>query len=135
MISASEFHPRRGPVARVEILSGMAHPISVLFVCSRNKWRSRTAEELCRDLPGYLVKSAGTEPGARVRVTEKLLGWSQLIFVMETKHRDYLRAKFPEALIGRRLVCLRIPDDFTFNDPDLIDRLKAELSPYLPLPE
>ena len=76
-----------------------------------------------------------TEPGARQRVTEGLLGWANLIFVMEAKHRDYLREKFPEALIGKQVVCLRIPDDFTYNDPDLIDLLKASLSPYLPVPE
>ena len=68
-------------------------------------------------------------------MTEGLLGWADLIFVMEAKHRDYLRDKFSEALIGRRVICLRIPDDFQFNDPDLIDLLKASLSPHIPVPE
>jgi predicted protein tyrosine phosphatase len=108
-------------------------PPKLLFICSRNKWRSRTAEELYRDVPGFVAKSAGTEPGSRQRVTEGLIGWADLIFVMEAKHRDYLRAKFPDALAGKRVICLRIPDDFTFNDPDLIDLLKANLSSYLPL--
>ena len=111
------------------------HPLHLLFICSRNKWRSRTAEDLYRNVPGYAAKSAGTEPGARQRVTEGLLGWADLIFVMETRHRDYLQAKFAEAISGKRVICLRIPDDFTYNDPDLIDLLKANLSPYLPLPE
>lgn len=113
----------------------MSFPTNILFICSRNKWRSRTAEELCRGLPGYAVKSAGTEPGSRIRVTEGLLGWAGTIFVMEAKHRDYLLARFPEALAGKDLVCLRIPDDFGYNDPDLIDVLKTSLAPYLPLPE
>ena len=108
-------------------------PVHLLFICSRNKWRSRTAEEMYRGFPGYLAKSAGTEPGARQRVTEGLLGWADLIFVMEARHRDYLRDKFPEALTGKRVSCLRIPDDFTYNDPELIDLLKAALSPYLPV--
>jgi len=108
-------------------------PVHLLFICSRNKWRSRTAEELYRDFLGYVAKSAGTEPGSRQRVTEGLIGWADLIFVMETKHRDYLRDKFPEALAGKKVICLRIPDDFTFNDPDLIDLLKADLSPHLPI--
>jgi len=110
-------------------------PVHLLFICSRNKWRSRTAEELYRDFPGYLPKSAGTEPGARQRVTEGLIGWADLIFVMEAKHRDYLRDKFPEALGEKKIICLRIPDDFTYNDPDLIDLLKANMSPHLPVPE
>jgi predicted protein tyrosine phosphatase len=110
-------------------------PVHLLFICSRNKWRSRTAEELYRDFSGYAAKSAGTEPGARQRVTPGLIGWADLIFVMEAKHRDYLRDKFPDALSGKKVICLRIPDDFTFNDPDLIELLKANLSPHVATPE
>jgi predicted protein tyrosine phosphatase len=110
-------------------------PIHLLFICSRNKWRSRTAEELYRHFPGYVAKSAGTEPGVRQRVTENLLGWADLIFVMEARHRDYLRDKFPEAVAGKRVVNLRISDDYAYNDPDLIDLLKANLSPHVPVPE
>ncbi|KAM3115490.1 hypothetical protein [Phormidesmis sp. 146-33] len=65
----------------------------LLFVCSHYKWRSLTAETLYRgddlfELPArgrYAVKSAGTEQGARIRVTEGLLGWADLIFVMTTR--------------------------------------------------
>ena len=109
------------------------HPIQLLFVCSRNKWRSRTAEDLYRNFPGYIAKSAGTEPGSRQRVTEGLLLWADWVFVMETKHRDYLRERFPEAFAGKRVICLRIPDDYKYNDPNLIDLLKASLSPYIPV--
>ncbi len=111
--------------------TGVTHPTHLLFICSRNKWRSRTAEELYRDVPGYQAKSAGTEPGSRQRVTEGLIGWADLIFVMEAKHRDYLREKFPEAVAGKRVICLRIPGDFTYNDPELIDLLRMNLSPYI----
>jgi len=107
----------------------------LLFICSRNKWRSRTAEELYRNFPGYEAKSAGTEPGARQRVTAGMLGWADLIFVMEAKHRDYLREKFPDALAGKQVINLRIPDDYQFNDPDLIHLLKANLSPHIAVPE
>ena len=62
-----------------------------------------------------------------------MLGWADLIFVMERKHRDYLQERFAEELAGKRLMCLRIPDDFTYNDPELIDLLKAQLSPYIRL--
>ncbi len=99
-------------------------PVHLLFICSRNKWRSRTAEELYRNFPGYTAKSAGTELGSRQRVTEGLLGWADHIFVMES-----------EAIAGKRIICLRIPDDYTFNDPELIDLLKANLSLYIPVPE
>lgn len=96
-----------------------------------NKWRSRTAEEIFRDLPGYQVKSAGTEAGARVRVTEGLIGWADLIFVMEAKHRSYLQSKFPEAIAGKIVHCLNIPDDFEFMDPGLIAMLESAIDPLL----
>jgi predicted protein tyrosine phosphatase len=110
-----------------------AEPRRVLFICSRNKWRSRTAEDICRGWPGVVAKSAGTEPGSRQRVTAGLLGWAEWIFVMETKHRDYLRDRFADAIDGKRIVCLRIPDDYDHNDPELIELLKAGLSEYLPV--
>lgn len=112
-----------------------AHPIQLLFICTANKLRSRTAEELYRNFSGYVARSAGTDPGAPQRVTEGLLGWADHIFVMENRHRDYLRKKFPEAIAGKRVICLRIPDEYAYNDPELIDLLKANLSPYIPVPE
>jgi predicted protein tyrosine phosphatase len=111
------------------------HPIQLLFICTANKLRSRTAEELYRNFPGYVAKSAGTDAGAPQRVTAGLLGWADLIFVMENRHCDDLRRKFAEAIAGKRIICLRIPDEYEFNDPDLIDLLKANLSPYIPVPE
>ena len=109
-------------------------PVHLLFICSRNKWRSRTAEKLYRNFPDYVAKSAGTEPGSRQRVTEGLLGWADVVFVMESRHRDYLREKFPEAIADKRVICLRISDDFAYNDPELIELLKMNLSPYVPVP-
>jgi predicted protein tyrosine phosphatase len=109
-------------------------PVQLLFICSMNQWRSRTAEEMYRGFPGYEAKSAGTAPGAKIRVTAGHLGWADWIFVMENKHRDYLEGKFPDALAGKRVVCLRIPDDFTYNDPDLVDLLKTGLSSHIDIP-
>ena len=107
--------------------------IKLLFVCSRNEWRSRTAEEIFRDLPGYAVKSAGTEPAARIRVTEGLIGWADVIFVMERKHRDILRERFGDAIGERPIRCLDIPDDFAFMDPDLVAWLESAVSEYIDL--
>ena len=102
----------------------------LLFICSRNEWRSRTAEEIFRNVAGYSVKSAGTEPAARIRVTAGLLGWADVIFVMERKHADYLGDRFAEAIEGKRLHCLRIPDDYEFMDPDLIATLESAVEQY-----
>lgn len=86
-------------------------------------------------MPGCVVKSAGTEPRSRIRVNEGPIGWADLIFVMENKHRHILGENFPEALVGKRIVCLRIPDVYRYMEPALIDELKACLSPYVEVPK
>lgn len=103
----------------------------LLFVCSRNRWRSPTAEALFRDDPHYVARSAGTENGARIKVTAAHIGWADLIFCMERKHAERLRQRFPEVLAGKRIVTLRIPDDYALHDPALIARLRTVLPPYL----
>ena len=112
-----------------------ARPIKVLIVCSRNRIRSLTAEKLLDGLPGFQVRSAGTQPEARVVVTEGHLRWADVILVMEKSHLARLRQKFPEGLREREVHTLRIPDDYTFMQPELLDELRARLADHLPLPE
>jgi len=95
--------------------------VKILFVCSRNKWRSLTAEKIYQKFAGYSVRSAGTEKGARIKITECHIGWSDWIFCMEKKHVDRLRTKFGTTLDGKNIVCLHIPDDYEFMDPK-VDR-------------
>ena len=80
-------------------------------------------------VPGYEARSAGTQPEARIVVTEGHIGWADMVFVMEKSHLNRLRLKFPEALAGKRVVTLHIPDDYEFMHPDLIDVLHAKLAP------
>lgn len=107
----------------------------LLFVCSRNQWRSRTAEEIFRDLPGFSVKSAGTEASSRIRVTEGLIGWADIIFVMERKHRAILVERFGEALAGRVIHCLDIPDEYGFMDAELVGMLRGAVAEYVEMGE
>ena len=106
----------------------------LLFVCSQNKLRSLTAEKLFEGSPHYQARSVGTQPDARIVVTEGHLGWADIIFCMEKSHVNRLQRKFPEALRGKHVVCLRIPDDYGFMDDDLLDELRAKLSPYVAVP-
>jgi predicted protein tyrosine phosphatase len=103
------------------------------FICSQNKWRSLTAERLFDDHPICEARSAGTEPGARVRVTAGHLGWAETIFVMERRHADRLQEKFADALRGKTVVVLRIPDKYPFQDPVLIALLREKLAGHLAL--
>ncbi len=106
----------------------------LLFVCSRNKLRSLTAEKLFESFPAYQVRSAGTQPDARIVITEGHIGWADLIFVMEKSHLSRIRRKFPEAIQGKRVITLHIPDDYDFMQPELLDELRGKLGPYVTLP-
>ena len=106
-------------------------PMRLLFICSQNKWRSLTAERLFDGHPHYEVRSAGTEPGARVRITAGHLGWADVIFVMERRHADRLREKYAEAIGSKALVILRIPDSYQFGDRHLVALLRAKLAAHL----
>jgi predicted protein tyrosine phosphatase len=109
--------------------------VKLLFICSQNKIRSLTAEHMLEGVPGYAVKSAGTEPRSRIRVNEGQIGWADLIFVMEKGHRRILEENFPDTLDGKRVICLNIPDGYRYMEPSLIDVLKAVLSQHIELPQ
>jgi len=101
-------------------------------VCSQNKWRSLTAERLFENHPHYEARSAGTEPGARVRITAGHLGWADVVFVMERRHADRLQEKFAPELEGKQVVTLRIPDKYPFGDSRLVALLQQKLAVHLP---
>ncbi|GAA3966972.1 protein tyrosine phosphatase [Hymenobacter antarcticus] len=103
----------------------------ILFICSQNKWRSLTAERLFDDHPHYEARSAGTEPGARVRVAAGHIGWAEIIFVMERRHADRIQEKFAEELRDKTVVVLRIPDKYPFGDSTLIALLRQKLTAHL----
>jgi predicted protein tyrosine phosphatase len=105
----------------------------LLFVCSRNQWRSPTAEALFRDDPRYEARSAGTENNARIKLTAGHVGWADMIFCMEKQHAARVEERFAAELTDKPLIVLRIPDDFEFMDPALIDLLRSELSSHLEL--
>jgi len=102
-----------------------------LFVCSKNQWRSPTAEVLFKNHPVHRARSAGTSDKAKIKVSQKLIDWATLIFAMEHKHKQMLKERFPLATEGKLIVVLDIEDIYRFNDPELIVLLKDGLSDYL----
>jgi predicted protein tyrosine phosphatase len=104
---------------------------NLLFICSKNQWRSPTAELLFKNHPVHRARSAGTSDKARVKVSGKLLDWAEVVFVMERKHRDILKQRFASALAGKEIVILDIEDNYQFNDAELIEILEMGLVNYL----
>jgi protein-tyrosine phosphatase len=105
--------------------------MNVLFVCSRNKWRSRTAENIFKGNLNHDFKSAGTGNDARIKINEKLIIWADFIFVMEKRHKQRLQDKFDRLLNNKKIIILDIEDNYQYMDEELIETLKATVTPYL----
>ena len=105
--------------------------MKLLFVCSRNIWRSLTAEKIFNGINGYDVRSAGTEANARIKVTAGHIGWADIIFVMEKKHSRRIRDRFEEISYNKKIICLNIADNYGFMDEELVELLKSTVSQYI----
>lgn len=101
--------------------------MKILFVCSQNKWRSRTAETIFKNNGTHQIKSAGTEKTAKIKLTQGLINWADLVFVMETKHKRKIIEKYGFKEEETSLEVLDIPDDYQYMDEDLIEILQFKL--------
>lgn len=106
-------------------------PKRLLFLCSRNRLRSPTAEAVFADYPGVEADSAGLSPDADLRLSAEQVEAADLIFVMEAMHRQRLQKNFGKLLAGKKVVVLGIPDDYDYMDPALVDLLEVRCAPYL----
>lgn len=105
--------------------------MKVLFACSRNHWRSPTAERIFRGRPGLEVRSRGLARTARRRLREADVAWAELIMVMEDEHLDRLVERFSAALGATPIHVLDIPDEHRFMDPALVAALEVAVAPIL----
>lgn len=84
---------------------------------------------------GLTSRSAGLSPLARTQVTEELLEWADEVYVMEKRLERLLRRRFPDLTAGKRLLNLRIPDDYQYLEPALTAVLIERLTPLLGPPD
>ena len=107
--------------------------MNLLFVCSRNRLRSPTAEAVFSMLDGYKVLSAGTGSDSEQEVSVDLVDWADVIFAMEGVHRRRLNQRFGSRLRAKRLIVLGIRDEYSYMDPRLVELLKERVLPHLPV--
>jgi predicted protein tyrosine phosphatase len=107
--------------------------INVLFICSRNQWRSPTAEKIWKGHPQVSARSAGTSPNARRTVSEDDVRWAHVIIAMEQKHKSRVVAQFTRLLENKPVHVLDIPDDYRYMDPELVEQLRESVGPLLGL--
>jgi predicted protein tyrosine phosphatase len=105
--------------------------MKVLFVCTANKLRSPTAEDVFRAYSGIEAISAGTAPDAPRPLSKELVASSDLIFAMEPHHRDRIRRKFKQRPADSRIITLHIPDEYERGDPELVALLQEKVGPRL----
>lgn len=103
----------------------------VLFLCSRNRLRSPTAEQVFGAWPELEVDSAGLADDAETLLSAEQLDWAELIVVMEAAHRRRLQARHRRRLRGKKVVCLDIPDHYAFMQPELVALLLRKAGPLL----
>lgn len=102
-----------------------------LFICSQNRLRSPTAEQVFAAWPNVETDSAGLAPDATVCLSTEQIAWADIIFVMEKAHHNKLSKRFRQHLKGKRIICLAIADDYEFMDPGLIRLLEARAGSFL----
>ena len=99
----------------------------VLFLCSKNKLRSPTAEAIFSNVDGWEVYSAGISNDAEVHVSAEDIEWADFIFVMEKTHKKKLSSKFGRVIKDQKVISLDIPDDYEYMDEKLIEILQSKV--------
>ncbi len=102
-----------------------------LFICSANKLRSATAEHVFSQWPGIETDSAGLNNDADQSLSPEQIAWADVIFVMEREQLTKLRRNYTQHAAGKRVICLNIPDDFAYLQPELVRLLEVRVGPFL----
>jgi predicted protein tyrosine phosphatase len=97
--------------------------MKALFVCNLNRNRSKTAELIFKNK--FETKSAGLFSGNPI--TEELLLWADIVFVMEDFQRTEIGKRFPSMYLQKKIVNLDVPDYYNFNQAELIELLEKKM--------
>jgi predicted protein tyrosine phosphatase len=103
----------------------------LLFICSKNRLRSPTAEAVFSEYDGLEVESAGLDREAEIPLCSEAIEHADIIFVMERSHRQKLSQNFQPWLKNKRVICLDIPDEYEYMEPALVELLKKKVLPLL----
>lgn len=96
----------------------------VLCVCSAGLLRSPTIASVLNVEYGYNTRAAGTGMDfALVPISEALVFWADLIVCAEESHAEYIRNYIDSDRLPK-IVSLNIPDEYSYNDPELVERIK-----------
>jgi predicted protein tyrosine phosphatase len=108
--------------------------MNILFLCTANLHRSRSAEDLFRSFGSkHIFQSAGLSAkycgknGSRL-CSVKLLDWAEKIYVMEPPHVERIIEHVGERYLAK-IEVLHIDDIYQYMQPELLTKLAS--SPHL----
>lgn len=120
----------------MDFFGTVEHRQRILFVCTANVDRSRTAQDLYENDPRFEVKSCGVAPFAQVVVTRELLDWADYVFVMnetEDHHVTAIRRRFPG--LSKEIINLDVEDRWKRGHPELARLIISRLEPHIGKPQ
>ena len=77
------------------------------------------------------MRSAGTEIGATVSLSNAIILWADLIFVMEEKQKVIIKSIYADASENKKIITLDIPDNYHYMESELVELIKSRVAPYL----
>lgn len=107
----------------------------ILFVCSANKERSKTAEDyFAQKHPDLEFRSVGTNKKicnqeGTFYLNEEDLAWADTIYAMEQKHKKEV-LRFSKSVNSKKVKVLNIPDHFTYYQKELLEILDEKVGFY-----
>lgn len=101
----------------------------VLCVCSAGLLRSPTMANTLHQEYGYNTRACGSsEDFALIPITEALVFWAdEIVFVNKDNYKDVLHEEgYVDILREKRVVVLDIPDQFSWNEEELVEIIKEQ---------
>lgn len=103
--------------------------MNILFLCTANIQRSKTAEDIfCRRYQQHTFRSAGLSKKECSRnnstlCTEELLIWADVVYVFEQMHIDRICDYTGDKFLSK-IRCLDIEDVYQYMQPELVALLE-----------
>ena len=99
----------------------------VLAVCSAGLLRSATLQNFLIKEYGYNVRNCGTvESYALIPVSEALILWADEIVFVNQENYNMVYEDLKRLEVLEKCIVLDIPDQYSFNDPELVEICKAQ---------
>lgn len=106
--------------------------MNILFLCTANLHRSRTAEDYFKSVENkHVFQSAGLSEKYCTRYstrlcTVELLDWADKVYVMESMHAERI-AEYTDKLYLAKIEKLNIDDIYQYMQSELLEKLKSNV--------